>query len=227
VADELWRFIIFSEFVFDLPEPLPAALANVPRAGPEAQPLVENLCDWLHNDRRTQALYIERAEGIEGELNLHTACHYIEDLGLRDTFPFKERSFFSQAVDALRREDVDQLRHILARRVQSIWIGRGENQAQRHLLRSAERLIQACANAERALSEGAHSQSALIDLYVGSIREVDRLQREFEAAAGDYYAVDGQIVAVMIQEKNERSVAQIFLRVLGERGASPPVRRIG
>ena len=32
VAEELWRFLLFSEFIFDLPVALPAALADVPRA---------------------------------------------------------------------------------------------------------------------------------------------------------------------------------------------------
>jgi hypothetical protein len=32
IADELWRFLLFSEFVFDLPVALPEALTNVPCA---------------------------------------------------------------------------------------------------------------------------------------------------------------------------------------------------
>ena len=32
IADELWRFVLFSEFVFDLPGELPESLADVPRA---------------------------------------------------------------------------------------------------------------------------------------------------------------------------------------------------
>jgi hypothetical protein len=90
VADELWRFLLFSEFVFDLPGDLPAALTAVPCAPQEALHLVEDLCDRLRNDRRTQAFYIERAEGIEKEINLPAICEKIEDFGVRDTFPFDE-----------------------------------------------------------------------------------------------------------------------------------------
>jgi hypothetical protein len=47
IADELWRYVLFSEFAFDLPGELPDALAAVPRAGEAARPLVEDLCDRL------------------------------------------------------------------------------------------------------------------------------------------------------------------------------------
>jgi len=65
IADELWRFLLFSEFVFDLPQALPAVLADVPRAPEPARPLVEDLCDRLRNDQRTRTTYIDKAEAIE------------------------------------------------------------------------------------------------------------------------------------------------------------------
>ena len=70
IADELWRFVLFSEFVFDLPGSLPLSLADVPQAETHAKPLIEDLCDRIRNDRRTQSLYIDRAEEIEKELDL-------------------------------------------------------------------------------------------------------------------------------------------------------------
>ena len=70
IGDELWRFVLFSEFVFDLPEELPAGLQDVPRAAASAQPLIEDICERLRSDRRTQNIYIERAEAIEAELDL-------------------------------------------------------------------------------------------------------------------------------------------------------------
>ena len=93
VADELWRYVLFSEFVFDLPEPLPESLQDVPHAPIEAKPVVEDVCDQLRNGPKTRAVYIERAEAIESELNLAQACQAIDDLGERDTFPFEERTF--------------------------------------------------------------------------------------------------------------------------------------
>ena len=110
VADELWRFLLFSEFVFDLPEALPTALADVPHAPESARPLVQDLCERLRNDQRTRVIYIDRAEAIERELNLPTLCAGITDLGKRDTFPFEERTFFARALAALKQDDPDQAR---------------------------------------------------------------------------------------------------------------------
>lgn len=186
IGDELWRYVLFSEFAFDLPTDLPEALANVPRAPDDARPVIEDLCERLRNDRRTQGVYIERAEGIEADLQLAELCTDITDLGKRDTFAFEERSFFSLAVDALKRDAIDRVREILDRHSNTVWIGKGESQAQWQLLRSALSLIEACDDADRQLPDRAKSQETLIDYYVGSLREVDRLQREFEQSAPDW-----------------------------------------
>ncbi len=230
IADELWRYLLFSEFVFDLPGELPSVLADVPRAPLEARLLVEDLCDRLRNDRRTQGQYIERAETIEQELYLPEVCRQIEDLGVRDTFPFEERSFFAQAVDALRRDNVDKLRKAFARHADSVWVGRGENQAQWTLLQSAASLVESCDDADRQIPEHARTFDALLDYYVTSLREVDRLQREFEQLAGDYIDTDGQMAAVMTQARGAyRKIADkvqgVFIKHL-ERSGWPPAGRL-
>jgi hypothetical protein len=230
VADELWRYLLYSEFVFDLPAELPGALHDVPRAPPEARPLVEDLCDRLRNDRRTQAHYIERAESVEQDLNLRTHCAGIADLGERDTFPFEERSFFAQAVEALKRDNVDTLRRVLERHAHSIWVGRGENQAEWLLLQSAASLIEACDDAERQLPDHVRSQEELIDFYVAGAREVDRYQREFEHAAADYFEVGDAMAEVIGQARKVyrrlvEKVQSVFVKHL-ERSGWPPAGRL-
>ncbi|HYN87461.1 MAG TPA: PglZ domain-containing protein, partial [Ardenticatenaceae bacterium] len=229
LADELWRFVLFSEFAFDLPAELPAALADVPRAGPEAEFLVRDLCDQLRSDLRTRTRYVERAETIEQELGLPTACRDVEDLGVLDTFPFEERTFFNQAVDALKRDRVDRLRQALSRHERSVWAGRGENQAQWTLLRAATELVQACADGRRQLPEHVRGQDALIDFYTGSLREADRLQREFEQAAGDCLDEAGAIGAVKSQARAAyrqlaEQVQNVFVRHLEKEGWPPAGR---
>ncbi len=230
VADELWRCLLFSEFVFDLPEPLPEALADVPHALPEARPVVDDLCEWLRNDRRTQAAYLDRAESIEQELNLATSCQLITDLGVRDTFPFEERSFFAQAVEAFQRDNLDKLHTIVRHRQNSIWMGRGEHQAQWRLLEAAADLSAACAEAEDRLPEPARSQAALIDFYVSTLRDVDRLQRELAQAAEDQLLSDPVLQPVLHQaraayQRLSSRVQDAFLRHL-EKSGWPPAGRL-
>lgn len=233
VADELWRFLLFSEFVFDLPGALPDGLTSIPQAQAEARPLVEDLCDRLRNDQRTQPLYIERAERIEGkdELNLRAACVGIEDLGLRETFPFEERSVFAQAVDAFQRDNIDKLRQILNGRSKSVWSGRGESLSQWQLLQAAANLVQTCDDAERQLPDYTRSQDTLLDFYISSLREVDRLQREFEQAAGDHY-LDAEEQIAKIKSQARRAyrrltdrVQELFIRQI-EKAGWPPTGRL-
>ena len=127
IADELWRFLLFSEFTFDLPCSLPAALSNVPKAPEAARFLVEDLCDSLRSNTGSRSEYVARAEIVEAELKLPASCQGISDLGLRDTFPFEERAFLARAVEALRADDMDGAKSIVSRHRGSVWIGKGES----------------------------------------------------------------------------------------------------
>ena len=194
--------------------------------GLEARPLVEDLCDRLRNDRRTQPTYIERAEHAEKELNLVEVCKQINDLGVRDTFPFEERSFFRQAVEALQRDDVDKVRQILGRHVRSVWTGKGECQAQWVLLQAAVSLVETCDDADRQLADHARSQETLIAFYLASLREVDRLQREFEQATGDYIDFQGDLHEVVARARSAyrglvEKVQGIFVKHLETSGWPP------
>lgn len=225
IADELWRYVLFSEFVFDLPEAVPAALADIPRAEPAARPVIEGLCETLRNDRRTQSLYIERAEEIESELSLAEHCAHLHDLGLRDTFPFEERTFLSRAIEALLRDDTDQVRRIVDQHQRSVWAGKGESRSQWDLVRAALDLMQACADQERQLSENTRSLDSLVEFYVSSFREVDRLHREFEQALSDFEWQDVHGVMTPVKQQARKrygklveKVQSVFTRYLDSAG---------
>jgi len=190
IGDELWRYILFSEFAFDLPSELPAALASVPHAAVEAEPLVLDLCDTLRSDSRTRQVYIDNAERIERDLNLVKTCTDIDDLGRLDTFPFEERTFLLSAIGALKENRLDDIRKLVDRHRDSVWLGKGESQAQWGLVSSAHRLVEACNDAERNLSDHTRDMVSLVNFYTSSLREIDRLQREFEQEVGEYISVD-------------------------------------
>jgi predicted nucleic acid-binding protein len=227
--DELWRFLLFSEFVFDLPEASPPALADVPHAVESARPLVQDLCDRLRNDQRTRVTYIDRAEAIEKDLDLPALCAGIKDLCKRDTFPFEERTFFARAVEALKNDDADQVKAIIRRHTGSVWIGKGESQAQWGLIHAALHLTEACDDFERQLPDHSRSQDVLIDFYLSGLREVDRYQREFEQAVGDHLDVDGAMGEVIEQARAQyRRLAEkaqlIFTKQLETSGWPPSGR---
>jgi len=230
IADELWRFLLFSEFLFDLPAGLPVSLEYVPHAPESARPLVIDLCERLRNDQRTRATYIDRAVAIEQELKLPQLCAGVADLGTRDTFPFEERTFFAQAVAALQRDDPDAVRAIIQRHAHSVWIGKGESQAQWGLIEAAAHLVEACADYGRQLPGHAQSQERLVDFYLHSLREADRRQRELEQAVNDHLETDPIMDAVIAQARGRyRELAEqvqvVFTKHL-EGAGWPPAGRL-
>lgn len=230
LADELWRYILFSEFVFDLPVALPETLEEVPHAPVEARMIVEDVCDRLRNDPRFRSVYIERAENIEKELNLSALCGSIEDLGERDTFPFEERTFLRTAIRGICANDIEVAHQILKHRENSIWMSNGESQSQWELVRAGLSLVEACSEFDRQLPDHSRSQVDLLDFYLGSLREADRLQREFEQAVGDFLDQHG-LLAEVIQQTRDRyrrlteKVQGIFMKHV-ETAGWPPAGRM-
>ena len=229
ISEELWRFVLYSEFVFDLPGELPASLENVPKANSAAKPIIENLCDGLRQDLRKQEDYIQYAEQIERDLNLEQVCQSVDDLGARDTFPFEERTFLQVAIKAIEGNDLEVLNDILSQRKASIWSNRGENETQWDLVAAAKSLIESCNDLLRELPEHSASQAALLDYYLASLREADRLQREFEQAVTDYWDAQGLLTPVIDKARQEyRKLAEkvqiLFTKQLADTGWPPQGR---
>jgi len=229
IADELWRFVLFSEFVFDLPVSLPEALQGVPHAPIEAKAIIEDVCDRLRNTPNTRDTYIDRAETIEIDLGLPEQCGEIDDLGERDTFPFEERTYLKAAIKSISENDTDTTRSILKNRKNSVWLGKGDSQAQWELVRAALALIGSCEDNERQLPENSRSQNHLLDFYIGSLRETDRLQREFEQAVGDFLDPNGLMNEVIDHARSRYSrlaekIQTVFVKHLENTGWPPQGR---
>lgn len=186
LAEEAWRFVLFSEFAFDLPCELPDALRQVPRAPNEARGIVEGACEELRSDPRSQPVYVERAQSVQAQLLLPEQCQHLEDLGQRETFPFEERSVLRRTLQALTNGQLDAARELVARHKTSVWRGQEDSQAQWQLMNAALDLVQACDDLERELPEHTRTLPSLLDHYVTTLREADRLQREFEQAAAEH-----------------------------------------
>lgn len=229
ISEELWRFVLFSEFVFDLPGELPESLAGVPKAHSAAKPIIESLCDGLRQDLRKQENYIHYAEQIECDLDLVAVCQSVNDLGVRDTFPFEERTFLQVAIKAIESNDLSSLPAILTQRKASIWSNRGKNETQWDLVASAKRLIESCSDLLRELPEHSASQAALLDFYLTNLREADRLQREFEQAVTDYWDAQGLLKPAIDKARKEyRKLAEkvqiLFTKQLADTGWPPQGR---
>ena len=201
ISDELWRFVLFSEFVFDLPGELPQSLADIPAANSAARQVIEDVCDRLRNDRRTRDIYIDYAYEVQKSLDLTSICADLSDLGERDTFPFEERTFLSNAISAFVSKDLERVQRVLERHAESVWTGIGESQAQWDLVRAGLKLAKCIEDVEPRLGDFSRSMDSLIDFYVSQLREVDRLHREFEQAVSANEWQDADSLMKPIQTK--------------------------
>ena len=70
IGDEAWGYVLYSEFVFDLPYSLPPALSGVPRAVVEARPIIEDVCEQLQTNPKTRTSPIDPTTTQTGPLLL-------------------------------------------------------------------------------------------------------------------------------------------------------------
>ena len=143
IADELWRLILFSEFVFDTGGALPSSLSLVPRVDASAQALIFDVCDDLRKHQDHKETYLAHASEIEGELHLPVRTQAMVNLGFRDTFAFEERHFLGQFVDALLGNGFSSAREILGKRQQSVWLNNEDRLAEWTVAERALDLIEA------------------------------------------------------------------------------------
>jgi hypothetical protein len=128
------------------------------------------------------------------------------------------------------RNSLASPRHIvLARHKNSVWRGKGESQAQWELVRAGLSLVEACEDYERQLPEHARSQADLLDFYLSSLREADRLQREFEQAVGDFLDPHGLMQEVIDQARVRyrrlaEKVQTVFIKYIETTGWPPQGR---
>jgi hypothetical protein len=230
IAEETWRYVLFSEFAFDLPGTLPETLQAVPRAPAEARTIVEDTCERLRTDPRTKAAYVERAAQVQTELNLAALCRELPDLGVRETFQFEERSVLQSASLALTGGDWDAARAKVAQHQLSVWRGQEDSQAQWQLLDAALALAQCCDDLARGLPEHLRSATSLLDHYVTALREADRLHREFEEAVGALADPEDRlanaVAHVRAQYRGLVERAQTALVRHLDTGAWPPAGRL-
>lgn len=187
LRDEFWRFILFSEFAFDLPGGLPANLSGVPRAGVIHHDLVLAICNDLRHSVLVQATYMEMAEKVATEMKLETAVLEVEDLGRLDTFAFEERSFLNSFVKNALAGKLGVANATAASRKHSVWVRNTPRQSFWTIAERALALITKADDMQGEFSTAGKALGAIVDFYVARGYLLDTLHREFEQAVGDAY----------------------------------------
>lgn len=174
--------ILFSEFVFDLPESLPDALSAAPRAGGDAKSVVYAACDRMRADAGLRETYIELAQKIEGELRLPDIMPRDFDPGERDTFPFEERRLLGRAVELVVDGDIEAARTVIEKRKQSIWRRDPQRSPAWTTLERAAALIESSSVVSRGLGDRKNLAGLMKAYTEGGWSDIDRASRLFETA---------------------------------------------
>jgi hypothetical protein len=217
---ELARFILYSEFVFDLPddEDLPASLGDVPRADGPTEKLVRAVCEDLRTSKRHEETYKELARTVVDDLALEHQTEDVGDYGVLDTFPFEERAFLEAFVEAIRDDRRNEARAIIDDRQSSIW-AYSEDRGSDWVL--AERLLDLLETIDEqgnTLDAAGDSLSDLVQYYVSGGYQVDTAHRTLEQAVQEKYWQTGVLKqAVNDVRKKYRAFADHVQRTFIDR----------
>ena len=174
--------VLFSEFLFDLPDGAPDALSAVPRAGGDAKSVIYAACDRMRADSGLRETYIELAQKVEDELRLPDLMPKDFDAGERDTFPFEERRLLGRAVDLVVAGDFPAARPVIENRKRSIWRHDPQRSPAWTAVERAAALIESSVVVSRGLGDR-KDLGGLIKLYTeGGWSDLDRASRLFETA---------------------------------------------
>lgn len=204
ISEEVWRFVLFSEFVLDLPGELPGALKDVPRAAGVNQDLIYAVCACLQGTESHQQRYMVMANKVAAELGLEKHFEGVADLGRRDTFAFEERTFLRVFCEMAIGEKFAEAAEVFQERKNSIWVRHTSERQQ--LWTIADRALQLFKHAgdiQEAFGSIDTSTAGLFNFYCERFRHLDSLHRGFEQAVTDAFGELGELEA-FVEAARER-----------------------
>jgi hypothetical protein len=186
--ETLGKYILFTEFVFDLPEKIPDSLSAINTAGFETKELVYSACNRMRTDENLQETYMDMSRRIERSLKLPEMTSALANVGRRDTFLFEDQRMFLLLLNCLNQGKIAEAQALLTERKRSLW----RNQPDRSLLwNAAERgaiLLDTIQRLETLQPWTAESLSNMVNAYAQEgWADLDQRQRLFEhsIAAGE------------------------------------------
>lgn len=227
LQQELAQYVLLSELAFDLPQPMPAALNNLPRANVTAQPRIFAICERLRDGLHARDLYIDQATSIEQRLALPGYFQGISQLGERDTFPFEEKQYLNAVVEAVQQDNLAEARGIIEQRSASIW---HVLPVRAQLWRLAERcvtMLEVTAKIEQDWVASATSLRAMIEAYTADRGwwQLDHAQRHMEQSAAQ--CSDGEVLEPLLTRSRARyrelagAIQDRFLALVAQQGWAP------
>ena len=185
--ETLARCVLFSEFAFDLPIPLPDSLANLPVADQTHRERIFTITDRLRDSQRTLHLYLEIAAQVESDLNL--ASHFPGEtrFGRRDTFGFEEQGRLVAFREAFEQGDLAAAKEIVVERRASVWRHQPERALVWAMAEKCIALLEKAIAIEKEYEAETRSTTAMIREYTRKEgwSDLDRAQRLLEQSIAE------------------------------------------
>ncbi|MDD3063203.1 MAG: PglZ domain-containing protein [Massilibacteroides sp.] len=121
IKQKLWQYLLFSEFVLDLPGDLPSELKTVACCPKEQYDNIIILCKNLRNKNDLRDDYVEQAQTITAKLHLDTLFATAKNLGKIVTFAFENRVEYNIYLDDLHNGEYEKASLLLNKNKQSVW----------------------------------------------------------------------------------------------------------
>ena len=118
---KLWSYLLFSEFVFDLPMDLPESLKSVSIAPPEMKDKVYMVCDNLRNHFNLRESYVIAANRIAEQLDLISLFRDAKHLGERVTFAFENSIEYDRFINYLKEGNASEAQSLYEKNKKDVW----------------------------------------------------------------------------------------------------------
>ena len=115
------QWLLFSEFVFDLPGAVPESVTHVRRSDGRFQRAIYDLCQDLRASSEHRETYRDLAADVERRLGLSVLADTAGAFGDRDTFPFEDRAALLRLQQNTLAGDVAAARELATGRRSSVW----------------------------------------------------------------------------------------------------------
>ncbi len=121
VQEKLWRYLLFSEFVFDLPGTLPDSLKSIPMAPEDIKDKIYSVCDKLRNQINLRETYVKMARKTSEALHLSDLFVKAKHLGDRVTFAFENAVEYERFIAYLKEGRLLEARQMYAKNTNDVW----------------------------------------------------------------------------------------------------------
>jgi len=177
---DLWRIVLYSEFVYDLPVAVPAELSGVAKAKEEAKQIIYKVCMQLRSNKHQEEVYVQHANEISDELSLPKLFKAEINLGEINTFAFEDSTFFNQFKEILLKGKIDDAMRLAKTSSKGIWSEYDdERRAAWQIGLKACELVQTVLNQKEKVKNKTAAND-MIHWYAKEGFTIDTLQREME-----------------------------------------------